>query len=210
MVDLGAVSSFGGGLINLAGMLAALLFFLAVIGVAIFFFMKQRRYREFRCIIWERDGTGNINESYDSAGVFVDSQTKNKRLFLRKANVGMTADNVPYIPTIKGGKIVYLLRTGLKNFHFIKPNVAVPNITLSVGEEDVNWSVNAYERQKKLFQSSLLMQMMPFIILGFTVMVVLILIIYIVKNFSVLRDVAIAFQIAAEALAASSAGTVVV
>lgn len=209
MTDIGAVSNFGSNIINLAGMIVALLLVLGIFGVIIFFFLKSRRYSEYKCVIWERDGTGNINESYDTAGIFVDRATNNKRLYMRKANVGLTADNVPYIPT-RRGKIVYLLRTGLKNFHFIKPNIQNPDITLSVGEEDVNWAINSYDRQKKLFNQSLLLQYMPFIILGFTVMVILIMIIYIVKNFDVLRDTALAFKDAAKALAAAKAGTVVV
>lgn len=209
MADLVAVSNFGGKIINIVGMIAALIFVLAIFAVIVIVFLRSRKYAEYKCVIWERDGTGNINESYDTAGVFVDKATNNKRLYMRKANVGLTADNVPYVPT-KKGKVVYLLRTGLKNFHYIRPNIVNPSITLSVGEEDVNWAINSYDRQKKLFNQSLLLQYMPFIILGFTVMVILIMIIYIVKNFSTLADVAIAFQEAAKALAAAKAGTVVV
>jgi hypothetical protein len=80
---------------------------------------------------------------------------------------------------------------------------------LNVGEEDVNWGVNAYERQKKIFGSNALLQYLPFIALGFVSIVILIMFIYFFKQFSVLKDVALAFESAARTLAQANGGTVV-
>jgi len=147
-----------------------------------------RRYREYAVVIWEQNGFGQWNESSDVAGIFVDKKTNNKRLFLKRNNVGLNADNVPYLPGKKGKKVIYLLRTGLKNFHFININPKFPEVELQVGEEDVNWAVNAYERQKKIFQNNLFLQMLPYIALVVTGMIIAIIFIYFFKELSTLKE----------------------
>jgi len=167
------------------------------------------KFRQFKCVIWERDGFGQLKESSDTAGVFVDNKTKNKRLFLKKNKVGLNPDTVPYLQCGKL-KTIYLLKTGLKNFSFINVNVKEPTVSLSVGEEDVNWSINAYERQKKLFQSGLLMQLMPFIMIAFVSIIILILFVYLFKNFAAFTDAALALKEAAQSIAGARSGTVVI
>jgi len=175
----------------------------------IYAILKWKKYKQFDCRIWEKDGFGQWRETTDGAGIFVDKKTQNKRFFLRKNNVGLEPDNVPYIPA-GGRKVVYLLCTGLKNFRFIKINVGNPNITLDVGEEDVNWAINAYERQKKIFNRDLFMQYLPFAILAFVCVIILIIFIYFFKNFDVLKDVAVALKEAAKEMARAKAGTVII
>jgi len=156
-------------------------------------YFRWKKYKEYKCVIWGKDSSENLNESYDKAGVFVDGKTQNKRLFLKKNNVGLDPDNIPYI-NASGNKIVYLLQKGLKNFHYIKIKVSDNAISLNVGEEDVNWAINAYDRQKKLFNQNLFMQYLPFILLAFVSMIILIIFIYFFKDFAVLKDVAIALK----------------
>jgi len=194
MVSVASVTSTA---LNIGIMLLGGLLFCGIVGGALWLYLKKKRYSEYKCVVWERDGFGQLNETYDKAGIFVDNKTKNKRFFLKKANVGLNADNVPYIPSKR--KIVYLLRTGLKNFQFIKPNISNPSINLDVGEEDVNWAINAYDRQKKLFNQNILMQYLPFIALAFTSIIILIIFIYFFKDFSVLKDVALALKEASQA-----------
>ena len=179
------------------------------IGVVVFI-LRERRYREFKCVIWEKDGFGQLTQKYDKAGIFVDGKTKNKRFFLRKANVGLSPDNIPYIPSQRGNKVVYLFRIGLKNFHYIKPNVANPTIALNVGEEDVNWAINDYEKQKQMFSQNMLLQYLPFIALAFVSMVILIIFIYFFREFDTLQGAATALKEAAQALAQAKAGTTVI
>jgi len=152
------------------------------------FMGKWKKYKEYQIVIWEKDGFGQWNEVVDKGGVFIDKATNNKRLFLKKANVGLTADNIPYLPGAKGKKVVYLLRSGLKNFHLIRVNPAYPKVTLQVGEEDVNWAVNAYERQKKLGKNTIwdkLLDHLPMIIGS---MVILIIFLYFFKNLTSLVE----------------------
>lgn len=206
MVDTGNLANIA---VNIATMVVSALVLGAMALGAFFFIRKWKRYSQYKCVVWEHDGTGQLKETYDKAGVFVDNKTKNKRLYLQKANVGLNPDNIPYLST-GNNKVIYFLRTGLKNFHFIKPNIKYPNITLTVGEEDVNWAINAYERSKKNFMSNILLQYMPFIVLGFVSLIILIVFIYLFNKLDVLRDTAIAFQHAADALANAQTGTKVI
>ena len=207
MVELGAiVSTF----LEIFVIAFAVIFAIGV-GVALFILYRRRlRYGQFKCIIWRKDGFGQLTETYDKGGIFVDKKTKNKRLFLDKNKVGLDPDDIPYIPSGKGKKIIYLLQTGLKNFHYIKPNISNPDITLTVGEEDVNWSINAYERNKNVFSWNTLMQYLPYIAFGFVTVIILIIFIYLFKQFDVLADVANSLKEAAEVMARAEAGTVII
>lgn len=153
------------------------------IGTGIFlFWRRQRRYKEFTCIIWERDGFGQLKETIDLAGIFVDPKTKNKRLFLKRNNIGLNPDGIPYIQRGKS-KMVYLYKTGLKNFFYLNIDVGTNDLKIKVGEENVNWAINAYERAKKMFSTSTLLQMMPYIMLAFVSMIILILFIFLFRQF---------------------------
>ena len=201
------IGNVGNMALNIFILVIGVLFFVGLALVTWYTLDRYKKYSQFKCIIWGRDGFGQITETVDAAGIFVDKKTINKRFFLRKANVGLDPDNVPYIICGKR-KIVYLLKTGLKNFRYIKPVVG-ESFNLSVGEEDVNWAVNSYERQKKTFGTNLLLQYLPFISLGFVSIIILIMFIYFFKQFPVLKETAVALKEAAAAFAQSQSGTVV-
>ena len=116
--------------------------FAGVLTFSIMLIKKNRRFNGFTCIVWKKDGFGQLDQELDQAGVFVEKVTNNKRLYLKKANVGLSPDDIPYIPCGKT-KFVFLFRTGLKNFQFIKPIINNEGIVLRVGEEDVNWALNS-------------------------------------------------------------------
>jgi len=211
MVNLGIIENIAGDLINIAIMFIAILVIGGIIVGVYVLLLKQKRYREFKCVIWDTNDKGDVKtESYDSAGIFVDKKTNNKRFFIKKANVGLSPDKIPYIQTEKGGKVVYLVKAGLKNFRpIIPPKITEEQAKFVVGEEDVNWAINAYESQKKSFSTSKLLQYMPYILFGFSIMAILIIFIYFFKQFPVLKDVAQALREAAEAIARSRAGTII-
>jgi hypothetical protein len=207
------------GNLNLSGVSSSILNVVVIIlavlvigGIAVgvvFAYLKNKKYSAFKCIIWEKDAFGQVVQSVDEAGIFVDGATNNKRLFLKRANVGLSPDNIPYITTLAGKKIVFLARVGLKNYNYIKPNFEDGKISFTVGEEDVNWAINAYERQKKAFGSNMLLQYMPYILMAFVSIVILVIFIYFFKSFSVLKDVALAFQEASKNLILAKGGSVV-
>lgn len=191
------------GLVLVIGLLTIGVVILAYLGIN-----RWRIYNEFLCIVLGRDGLGNHIIKYDKAGIFVDKKTNNKRFFMKRNNVGLSPDNVPAINDGKK-KIVFLLQHGLKNFSFVKVNLE-HSINFEVTEEDVNWAINAYERQKKLFSTSTLMQMLPFIALAFTSIIILIIFIYFFREFGVLKEVAVALQESARIIATASGGTTVI
>lgn len=198
-MDISAVSGF---FLNIGIMLLSILFLGLIVGGTIYGMRQYKRWSQFTCIIWGLDGFGQIVEKKDRAGIFVDGKTKNKRFYLRKHNVGLDCNNVPYIQS-GSRKMVYLLQVGLKNFQFIKPKITEDMIHFDVGEEDVNWAVNSYERVKKLFNQNILLQYMPFILLAFVSIIILIMFIYFFKQFPELVKMGQHFEEAAKALAQS-------
>lgn len=204
MADISAITSLGMGALNLFVIIFIILFVGGLMGIAVFMYMKQRKFKEFKCIIIDK----YKRVSFDQAGIFVDKKTNNKRFYMKKAFVGLDPNNVPYFVDA-GQKYVLLFKTGLKNFHFININID-PKFELIVEEEDVNWAINAYERQKKLFQFNALMQYMPFILLAFVSLIILILFIYLFRQIGTIKEfMEVAKEIAVQ-LAQARSGTTVI
>lgn len=181
------LTSLGGNALSITIMLVAMIVVGALMIVVTMFYLWWKKYQQFKCVIWERDGFGQLYESRDDAGVFVDKKTNLKLLFLKKNKVGLDPNNIPYIPS-KGRRTVYLFRRGLKNFVFIKPIIGEKQVQIRMGEEDVNWGINAYERQKKLMSQNLFLQYMPYIMIVFTTLIILIIFIYFFKGFGDLKE----------------------
>ena len=197
IIDFGAASS---GLLNVAIVLSILVISLLLVWAVFTFVNYQKRYREFTIVIWEKDGFGQFRQTHDKGGIFVDKKTNDKRLYLKKNKVGLECNNIPYIPTGDGKKMVYLLKVGSKNYTYIKPNVK-SDLSFTLGEEDVNWGLQAYQKQKANFGTNSLLQWLPYISLIIVSVIILIIFVYFFKNFEVLKDVAIAFEKAATELA---------
>ena len=194
-----------------AVILIAGVFVATLAALTTYLILKWKQYKQFDIVIWQEDGLGQLNVKYDSGGIFVDSKTKNKRLFLKTHKVGLDPDNVPYMIGAKGKKTVMLLQVGLKNFRYIKPKInASGNMSFVVGEEDVNWAINSYERQKKIFGQTWLAQYLPFMIIAFVSIIILILFINLFKVAPDLKEAAIALKEAAQAMAQAKTGIVYV
>jgi len=205
------LSGVGGLILNIGGGLIAAL----VIGALIFIgwnfiYKKHIRFNQFNVVIWQKDGFGQFKIKYDKAGIFIDEVTKNKRLFLKHANVGLTPDNVPYLSTSSGKKQIYLLQTGLKNFKYIRPKISDDMITFTVGEEDVNWAINSYQRDKARFSQNWVQQYLPFIILAFVCLIILVLFMQLFKQFPVMKEMLVEMKAIAQALAQAKTGTVTI
>ena len=204
------IESIGSGGLWIAVLLIAALFVGGLAVLVTWLYLKWKRYQQFEIEIWQRDGLCQLNVKYDKGGIYVDSKTKNKRLFIKKHGVGLDPDNVPYMPSGKNKKKVLLLQTGLKNFRYIKPIITGGMMSFVVGEEDVNWAINSYERQKKMFGDTWLAQYLPFMIIAFVSIIILILFIQLFKVAPDLRDAAVALKEASIAMAQSRSGTVLV
>jgi hypothetical protein len=162
-------------------------------------YMGFRRYKQFVCRVWSKDAFGQLVETKDDAGIFVDRKTKNKRLFLRKAKVGLRCDKVPYVP-VGNKKVIYLLRTGLKNFRFIDLKISNPDVKLKVGEEDVN----AYAKQKAIFSQNLWLQYLPFITIAFVTIVIMVTFIFFFRKLDTLEQFGLHLENMAKAIPSNS------
>jgi len=187
LIDVSGISS---GAINIFVFAFVILFFGLIVIAIIWFWMRGKRFEEYIAVIFVKDGFGQLTQKYDKGGIFVDGKTNNKRLFLQKSNVGLSTEKIPFIPVGKGKKVIYLYQSGLKNFQYINIGIDDEGMILSVCEEDVNWAINSYEAQKKLFQTSLLMQLLPYIAIAFTSIIILVIFIYFFKEFKTLKEFA--------------------
>ena len=183
----------------------------SLIALIIFLVNNKKKYT-YLCYIIENAGSDNIVMSRDDGGVFVDKKTGNKRFFLKKNNVGLDPDKVPWILSPKGIPVVFLEKDGLKNFKYIDfrlYNDGQP-ADIFVGEEDVNWALNSYARAKNLFNNSLLQTLMPY--LGMLIMgiMIIIMLVLLFQKFEVLNHVATSLERASSNLAQANSGTVVV
>jgi hypothetical protein len=194
------------------GIVASALIVLIGVGWSVWYFFLRNRFNyNYVVRIWEKDqSSGNVRERYDKGGILVDGDTHNKRFFLKKSNVGLDCNNIPWIFSDKA-RVVYLLQLGIKNYKFVNPKFSEnPGFEIKVGEEDLNWAINAYEKQKIIFQHNWLKEILPYAALFFTGFVMIIIFYFFFKNVGVLRDVAVAFQEAAKSMEAINAGTVVI
>lgn len=210
-----AISNTGQAISNILFAIIVVILIVTFILVFVIIILGRMKYNQYKCVIFEWDGTGNVNETYDKAGIFVDGKTKNKRFFLKKNNVGLSPDNIPYIPNYsKGGftpkRTVYLLRSGLKNFRFLSFNIGNPYFSINVGEEDVNWAINSYERSKKAFIQNTLVQVLPYIGMLVMGLIIIILVYILLSKFDVLAKVADSLTEVATILRDARSGTTVV
>jgi NADH:ubiquinone oxidoreductase subunit 3 (subunit A) len=207
---LGTVTTLGNNAVNMLVLVLAGLILVAIMVGILLTVMQARKYNQYKIVIFQNDGFGHTSWRTDDGGVFVDRKTGNKRLYLKSSHVGLEPDNIPFIPTTKGNRIVMLLQTGLKNYKYIHPLISADQIRFTVGEEDVNWAVNEYEAQKKRFNTNWLTQYMPFIILGFCFIVLAILMVSIFQKIPMIKDLADTMLKVAQALQQANSHTTII
>lgn len=193
--------------------LAALM--LAVYAV-IFVLNKKKKYN-WVVRIFNRDATGQVIQQPDDrgGGIFLDKKTSYRLFLLKKYKFGLDPDDIPYILTSGGQKIVYLLQTGLKNFQYMKPIISNDKeLKFNVQDEDVAWAINAWERYKNPYKNKFMEQIMPFIGMAFVFLCVVVAIYYLtVKagfNADLLRELSDSARAISNNMAKASLGTVVI
>lgn len=183
------------------------LIFLVLIALAIwlYFWWVNRKYKEFNVTIYDKDSFGNTRESYDRAGIFLNRKTNLKLLFLKKLKKGLNPNQVPYTTSIgKDGKVIktiYLVKTGVSNYRFVKVSVEEDILHFSVGEEDVNWAAQDFETITKTFgQTSFLEKWGGYIAFIITIIIIMVILISLFGKFEVLKDVAVNLQGVADSM----------
>lgn len=191
--------------VSMSGIARGIMIFLivlivvSIIGTYLFLWLRNKRFKEFKVIILEKDSTGNVHESYDRAGIFLDKKTNLKLLFMKKFKKGMNPNNVPYVTAKdKKGRLVktiYLLKTGVSNFRFIHVSIESDMLKFTVGEEDVNWAAQDYETIIKTFQKeSFWAKYGGYILFVISIIIIMIILISLFNKFAVLKDVANSLQ----------------
>ena len=189
-MDIGStLSGLSNSAVSLLLLIFAIVVVVAVIAGGLTAYFNMRRYKQFRIIIFEKDGAGNTVMRMDEGGVFVDKATNNKRLYLKKAGIGMAPDNIPYM-YCNNARWVMVLRTGLKNFRYINIQFDKSLINFIVGEEDVNWALNVYEAHKKRFTLDWLQKHLPLIVIMISVVIMLVIFVIFMNKMGVLNDIA--------------------
>jgi len=205
-------------ILSVASGLVISLIVLVGAGLLAWFIWREKRYDTSTFVLDVDFETGQINglKPFGRGGVFVDGKTKNKRFFLKGDTVGLDPDKVPYVNLLGGNnplkpnKGVILVQTGLKNFRFIRPTVnANKTLLFKVGEEDVNWAINAYERQKKVFGTSLFEKVLPYIPLVICTFGLVIIIVTVFKNLPEVKELLIEMKHITENLKVAKMGTVI-
>jgi len=166
---------------------------LAIIGLITWYFMKHRRYKEYRIEILDKDSNDNVYKIYDRGGVFIDRKTKMRLLWLEKAKVGMNPNNIPYIShKTKKGKIiktVYLRKIGVNNYVFINVKLG-EKVEMTCGEEDLNNAQSELIKIKRVTsKESLLNKLLPYVVWAITIIVIMIILVSLFNKFTILEKV---------------------
>jgi hypothetical protein len=149
--------------------------FIVLVGIGGFFIVfmaKEKKKYDHLVIAFEKDGFGKPNIVWDIGGIFIKGGYK--RFWLRKLRSDLSADNVPYVKDFQAKKVVFLKRSGSKNYNYLSfDELFKENSEITIGEEDINSAVIDYENAKRTFGTSLWEKLFPYI--GLIVMGVLIL-----------------------------------
>jgi len=184
---LGGLGGMADVVVNMGLLFVGMLFVVGITGAIIYFYwFNYKRYQQYSCIIFEKDAFGNIHSSTDDGAIFVKGT--NKRLWLRKNNISMPGDDLPYF--MQGNKkALFILKKGTKNYVFIQPKIDDDDLEFMVGEEDVNWATIAFDHSTRNFGENWIMQMMPYAMVAFAMLVTMVIAIMIIKKFDVLLEV---------------------
>lgn len=195
--------ALGGGALQVILIIIAVILMGGIGAFGAWYFNKKKLQEQYIVYIFNKYGS----LTQDFGGVYKDWKTKTRLFFLKKNKVGLNPDVIPYMQMGKK-KVVFLFQTGLNRFHYMKLKPQADGLKYKVGQEDTNWAKLEFEKSKKTFQSSLLMQILPYLAVGITAMIIMIMVIYVLKRFDVLKDVAITLKETAQILQQTNSGVI--
>ena len=168
--------------------LAVIIAILAII--MLFYWQRNRkRYGEYIVEIWNFKEDQLVDVSHDIAGVFYDASVKAKLFYMKKQGVGLKPDHIPYVWDGQKKKVI-VIRTGLRNFHFLEPTLGLNKVTLTVGEEDLNWAEVAYKRSiDMLGAEDKWKTWIPVIMFAIAALFILMLFMQVFKNLPLMKDI---------------------
>lgn len=196
-------------IMGVAAVIIGMVFIFGSIIGLIIFIRYQRKYN-YLVQIWTADSDGNIiDEEMDKAGIFVDRKTKAKHFWLKKHKKGLQCDNVPY-RRYKNTKIVTLLHLANGSYRVVDPKIRADKLVFNISEEDVNWAIYDYEKQKKKYAEDPWAKWIQLGTFALVVVAILILMILLLQKFEYLAEIAHTMDHAATVLAEASSGTTVI
>ncbi len=183
------------GLGNIAGTLfqvvafAIIAFFVGIVCMLLVkTYLDRQKYNYRVNIYYQEPGSKVPIFKQDIGGIFIKGEIK--RFYLKKNQVGLDPDNVPFMFTSGGSKLVTLWQTGVKSFRYALPSINYnPGFTIKVGEEDVNWAIATYNEWKARHETQNFIQKYGFMILwGLTVMGTVALFWIVAQKFDILAE----------------------
>jgi len=211
--DIGGVAN---SIISVVWMIIQLLLVFGITGGIIWYVFKIKRYNISTVTIETDPETGTIRGVVlGRGGTFVDSKTKNKRFFLKGTNVGLDPDKTPELPVFNAGsmkpnKVVLMVKSGQKSYRYLRPYITQDKqFDFSVGEEDVNWGINAYQKQKTLYGVSFWDKLLPYIPLIIVGVIQLVAVIYFFKQLPQMKEILLVMKDLVVELGKAKMGTVV-
>jgi hypothetical protein len=209
MVDLGVDITPVGNVVAGWGF-TALAVVIGVAGIVGFWYFafKKANYKTKVLVV---DTTTQPETYYRDRGAIIkDGRTKRTMFHLLKCNVNLNPEFMTVRSDKRGKAFVMVGKYGFKNYAFLVPSVANPSIDFGFSHEDVTWGINQYERSKKDFSQSLLMQVLPYIGLGLLVVAFIVGMYFILDKFEILNAVATNLKETALILRETSGGTTVI
>lgn len=170
-----------------------------ILGFASYYaFMMRRHRRKVEILVYDNTIGQVVDKKHDRGGIYVRGGMK--LFWLWKAKTGIKPEVVSAIPTSKGLVSYFIMPEGSKTIAPVSLQCTAEGFNMRIGEEDINYAIADYNRHKNaLMGKGLLMQLLPYIIIAFIAVIVLIGFIYLTKKFDVLADVAASLDNAAQA-----------
>lgn len=171
---------------------------ISLIGFLAWYFIKRKKYSEFRVEILERDINGNVHKIKDRAGIFKNKEGI-KLFWLERAKIGMNPNKIPYISDqiIKGVfkkhkefiKTVYMRKTSEGKYVFIELRLS-DKVEFTLCEEDLN-NVNAEmaKIRRSYSKPSLLDKILAPMIFVITIVIIMVILISLVNKFTILESI---------------------
>lgn len=210
------IGGIANSIISVVWMIIQLLIVLGITGGIIYYIFRVKRYNIQTVTIETDPETGTIRGvTLGKGGTYVDSKTKNKRFFLKGTNVGLDPDKCPELPVFNAGsmnpkKVVFMVKSGFKSYRYLRPYITQDKqFDFSVGEEDVNWGINAYQKQKALYGQSFWDKLMPYMGVIITSVFMFLIVIYVFKQLPQMKEILLVLKDIVDGLAKAKMGTVI-
>lgn len=173
--------------------------------------MRSRLYKKYKVLIFKRKITKDGSEQIvfvgqDKAAIRFDRKLKQRFLHVAKINTRMD-NNVPSMPSERGGELVIIEKVGPKTYAYGTPDILQGELVVNVSEADSTEAIRAYDINAKHFGSDKWKWAGP-IAFGVFAILIIVLIAVVLQKFEILADVSDKLVRAAEIMSAGKSSAV--